>query len=270
MNISEFTYVPFWGKFLDQLAKAAIREPWGTDYSYLRTYCEANFELAYDQGLIYEDIEKRFAIWRVGHLVTSDGTPIYAYLVRNNLDGKQPYVLVTALWSHRLVVKYRSEKGQIEERIPVQPPPNEPRYLIPAYQPEYRIEYAWDHFLSEHFPRLRDALPGLSQRTLYVSVFGATELAHRLHRQNAVPQYHRGRYQYLLPLYITHDNMAGKPDLVAALEEDSDRSVYVVRTLLEPEMAYANARCVATNISQFRSWVEDAPKLPDNAEAAAR
>ncbi|MEW6048413.1 MAG: nucleotidyl transferase AbiEii/AbiGii toxin family protein, partial [Bacillota bacterium] len=126
--------------------------------------------------------------------------------------------------------------GGEEERILIDNPPRAPDYRFPEYHPEYKIEYQWAHFLEEHESRMKQYVPEIvNPRTLYVAVFGATELSHRLQR-HAVPQYYRGRYQWLLPLYITRSDLS-RPDLVAALEEDSDRGVYVARTLLPPEAA---------------------------------
>lgn len=83
------------------------------------------------------------------------------------------------------------------------------------------------------------------------------ELSHRLHQDVAVPQYHHERgYQWLLPLYITHDDHSKRPDLVTTLSEDQNRQVYIARTLLTPPMAYPNARSVCISRVQISSWVE--------------
>jgi hypothetical protein len=256
MYLFQFAFVPPQSNWLEQIARAAVPEQWGKDNSYLQTYCEANFEIAYDQNLIYTDPQERVAVWRVGHLTTAEGTPIYALFVKNRNENRQPYVLKTVKWSYNLVVNYSVDRDAPEEKIPVPSPPKEPNYKIPDYQQSYKIEYNWDHFLQEHKTRMEERLPGISERVLYLSIFGAVELSHRLYRLYAVPQYYKGRYQYLLPLYITHDNHSGRPDLIATLDEDADRHVYFVRTLLPPEWAYPNARAIATNMAQIRSWLE--------------
>lgn len=269
MRLFDFAFVPPQLNYLDQIANLAVRENWGENYSYLRDYCDYNIEIAVAQNLIYRDPPAdRFAIWRIGHLVTNDGTPLYAFFAKNSVRGKQDYVLLSIQATHNVVFYYRLSRNGPQERIPILTPPKEPRYEIPDYQPTYRIEYDWAHFLVDHRDRLEKDLPGVrGDRLLYLAIFGAVELAHRLHKLNAVPQYFRGRYQYLLPLYITHDHFNKRPDEIAALQEDRDRGVYRVETLLPPSYAYANARAIATNIAQFRSWIDEEPASSTDAGA---
>ncbi len=259
-------------KHFERIAETAVQEDWGPNYSYLQSYCYLNFEIAYAQNLLYIDAEQRFAVWRIGHLVTDDGTPIYALFFENSLQERQPFKLVSILATHNLVINYRPERNGRAERIHIATPPAPPKYQIPAYQPQYRIEYNWEHYFREHRLRMEECLPNIPERLRYLGVFGAVELAHRLHHLNAIPQFYNGNYQYLLPLYITHAHINKRPDIVAALREDRDRGVYTVPTLLLPEMAYANARAIATNIAQFRSWIDDvpAPTLPPEVSPPAR
>lgn len=254
MDLDDFAYFAEAG-WLANLGRMAMPENWGRDNRYLRVYCEANLSIAVNEGLLYQDPNGRFVVWRVGHLVTTDGLPIYMYFVKNVIENRQPWFYVGTLAARRLVIKYRPYGGGEEERILIDNPPRAPDYRYPEYHPEYKIEYQWAHFLEEHESRMKQYLPEIvNPRTLYVAIFGATELSHRLQR-HAVPQYYRGRYQWLLPLYITRSDLS-RPDLVAALEEDSDRGVYVARTLLPPEAAYGHARAVALSTRDIGSWAE--------------
>ncbi len=269
MRLRAFAYTPPTIDYLQQIVSKAVRENWGANNSYLRSYCETNFEIAAAQGLLYKDPKGRFAIWRIGHLVTNDGTPLFAFFAKNAQEGREPFVLITVRATHNLVYRYRPSPNAPEESILIAEPPKEPRYVIPEYQAGYRIEYDWEHFLRDHRTRLEELLPDVrGDRLLYLAIFGSVEIAHRLHKLNAVPQYHQGRYQYLLPLYITHDQFSRRPDLVAALDEDRDRHVYTVQTLLPPEWAYPNARSISLNIAQFRSWVDDQPSTTARPDPA--
>jgi len=182
---------------------------------------------------------------------------MYMHFSKNNLEERQPYKLEDIIAARHLVIRYR-ERGRPDfEEITVLDPPASPNYDIPEYHSNYSVEYNWDHYLHEHRSRLERKLNHIPEdRIKYLCVFGSVELAHRTGSMDAVPQFYRGRYQYVLPLYITHNDISKAPDYVMALDEDTARHVYVARTLLEPEMAYANARSVATSTAQFRSWIE--------------
>ncbi len=194
--------------------------------------------------------------WRVGHLTRFDGAPIFVLMERNHVEGKQPYFYKTVLWRRKLPpIRYKGASISVEQ------PPNPPIYAAPAYHPEYSIEYNWDHFLQDHWSRTKEHLPiaGGNQRVLYLCIFVAVELSHRLWQTTAVPQFYEGRFQHVLPLYVTHDNYSKRPDLVATLDADDDRQVYTVRTLLPPSWAYGQVRAISTNISGFASWIEPHP-----------
>ncbi len=261
MELKEFAWIRDPKAMCETIAKKAIQEKWGTKenpYAYLERYLQINFELAYAQKLIYYDPDGRFAVWRIGTLVTDDGTPIFAYFTKNTVEGKQPWFFVSILWGRKLTIRYRPPSKAEEELIPIPNLPQAPSYEPPSYHPEYMIEYNWEHFLEERRSRLKEYLPEIeNERLLYLAIFGAVELSHRLWQRLAVPQYHRGRYQWLLPLFITHADHSRKPNFVAPLDEDPERGVYIVRTLLPPEWAYPNARAISTNVSQFQSWIEE-------------
>ncbi|MDR0816449.1 MAG: DUF3825 domain-containing protein [Desulfovibrio sp.] len=256
MKLMEFAFIPqekdSTGRFerhswTKKLADMAITESWGQDNDYLNKYCVINFEIAYEQNLILENDNDEFAVWRIGHLTTSDGLPIYALFEKNSMEGKQPYYLKTFVRGSKIFFSKRDGT-----KISVDPTPEEPNYEIPKYDNKKIIQYNWDHYLSDRETRIKEILKINNERITYVSIFGAAELSHRLWRQCATPQYHNGRFQWLLPLYITQANYSARPDLVATLDEDGDN--YLLRTLLPPEWAYPQARAVAVNTAQFRSW----------------
>lgn len=265
MRLYDFAYVPALNDLLARIAQLAMREDWGDNLSFLRDYCFTNFDLASEQGLIWEDVEKRFAIWRIGTLVTNQGMSLYGYFARNDLENRQAYVLKTILpsWPNNLVIRYRSSWSGPEERILIPDPPNAPSYDPPPYQSHYAIDINWGHILLEHASRLREHLSGLSGRPLELCIFGSVQYSHRLAERLKVPQYYDGRYQWLLPLYITHENYHKAPDLVASLDSEDYPNTYVVKTVLAPEWAYSKARAIALNTAHLSTWLEGAAGDPE-------
>lgn len=259
MELFDFAYCPKEGEWLVRLAGLAVREYWGESNEYLLSYCSNNFEIAWEQKRVYIDPRERFAVFRCGHLLCADGTPIFLYFERNRLDNKQAFYLKAVIRSRNLVVRYRDQMTGIEEQIAV-PNPTEPVYNIPPYQPGFAIDLNPD-YEDEFEDRIEKQLGSIANpRVRHLSIFGATELAHRLWRQNAIPQYFRARYQYLLPLHILGDDPDRRPDLLVALEEDPDRMVYIARTILTPEMAWPNARSIAISTHGLRGWVTPPPR----------
>ncbi len=175
MKLWDFAYLQ--KDWLSYVAEYAIKENWGANHDYLQTYCQNNFEIAHNQGLILIDPEERFSIWRVGHLVSPDGVPIYVYFTKNQREGRQPFFLARVIATRNLVIRYRASRNAEEERITINHPPIEPRYEIPEYHPQHYIEYNWDHYLVEHKSRMDEQLPGVdNERVKYLSIFGAVRL----------------------------------------------------------------------------------------------
>ncbi len=270
MRLVQFAF--FSNDRLAELEALAAEEFWGDGngrpYATLNYYCEANFEIAYAQGCIYFDPAKQFAIWRVGTLISRDGLPLYAYFTKNTRDNRQEYRLnkfLVSNWDGSLAVPHIGVLRDL---------PREQNYdEMEKYQPDFRIQADdWGHLLREHQDRLRKALPRVEQpRVWQLILSGAFEEVHRLSRfaekiipqyfipkfrEFAPPPYHPGSFQYLAPLYINEQPDSDKaPDLVAPLERDGKRGVYVVKTLLPPEWAYRTARCVARDNTRLRPWI---------------
>lgn len=270
MRLVQFAF--FNNDRLAELEALAAEEFWGDGngrpYATLNYYCEANFEIAYAQGRIYFDSAKQCAIWRVGSLISRDGRPLYAYFTKNTRDNSQEYRLSKFLasnWDGSLAVPH---VGMLRDL------PREQDYdEMEKYQPDFRIQADdWGYLLRGHQDRLRKVLPRVDQpRVLQLILSGAFEEVHRLSRfaekiipqyfipkfrEFAPPPYHPGSFQHLAPLYINEQPDSDKaPDLVAPLERDSKRDVYVVKTLLPPEWAYRTARCVAKDNTRLRPWI---------------
>jgi hypothetical protein len=132
--------------------------------------------------------------------------------------------------------------------------PKAPKYKYPKYRSDYKLQFNFDHYLKDHESRVKSILPNLSPYQRFLILLGAISAAHRIAAQVAVPQWYRdknaeaGGYKWLLPLRFNDPDTSLRPDLVAALDPDDNNKEYLVRTLLPPEYAYANARAVISNI----------------------
>jgi hypothetical protein len=146
-----------------------------------------------------------------------------------------------------------------EEEFPENAPPA-PEYAPPPYHADYKLVYNFAHYLDDHEQRVEERFPKLTPHQRFLCIYAALELAHKRGTQAAVPQWYcdknadEGSFQWLLPLFITSENLSAKPDLVATLAPDEEFLEYNVRTLLPPEFAYGHARAVTGRDPQFRSW----------------
>jgi hypothetical protein len=124
------------------------------------------------------------------------------------------------------------------------------------------LQFNFNHYLQDHESRMAAMLPELNPYQRFLMVYGAIIAAHRIAAQVAVPQWFRdknaeaGGYKWLLPLRFHDPDTSEKPDFVAALDPDTESKEYLVRTILPPEWAYANARSIIANVdSKISNWV---------------
>lgn len=100
-------------------------------------------------------------------------------------------------------------------------------------------------------------IPLATRNALEGAMKNSIRLAQRSYRI-AVPQYHRGKIQLLLPLYLRD---SGRPDLALTLERYG--AWYRAATVLYPDWAYRHARLLARPNSEwlggFRAHTTDAP-----------
>jgi tetratricopeptide (TPR) repeat protein len=281
MRLSEFAFIRETDWRL--IAETAITEYWGdgnprNPYTSLKYYCEANFEIGHaQQGQLYQHPGGQFAVWRIGHLISKDGRPLYLYLTRNAREGNnQPYRYSQVLTANRdgsvpiptrLTPEQEKQLGELHSNGPV--------YPDATYHADYNIEIDMEHLVLEHTDRLRKVLPMLDGKTRVWELILASAIteahAFAAHRDMAVPQYFiprfgdrtlveypPGSYQQLLPLYLTtHIDLTTRPDLIAAVEANHTRGIYLVKTLLPPEWAYRTARCLAKDNARFKVWNQE-------------
>jgi hypothetical protein len=256
MKMSEFVWMPYSDNqddYRNFVANLAITENWGQDFRYLQDYVRDNFEIAYRQGKVKEESQKRYCLWRVGTLTTREGEPISILAAKNRLSGKQPYVFKFVFDRQRFTVRIDNEEF-------AETAPDVPQYDTPEYHQEYRLTYNFSHYLEDHESRVADRFPNLNAHQRFLCIYAALELAHRRAMQSAVPQWfcdHRateGEYQWLLPLHITSEDIDERPDFVAVLSPVDEFEEYNVPTIMPPQWAYGHARAVSGRDPQFRTW----------------
>lgn len=256
MKLNGFIWLPYSDDrddYRNYIASAAIDESWGQNLRYMYDYIRDNFEIAYKQGKVKEHDEKKFCLFRAGTLVTREGEPITILGTKNPQAGKEPYVYKTIFTRDRFVVRVGDE--EFPESAPAAP-----EYDPPAYHADFKLVFNFAHYLDDHEQRVEVRFPKLTPHQRFLCIYASLELAHKRGTQAAVSQWYcdrnadEGGYQWLLPLFITSENLSAKPDLIATLDPEKDYREYNVRTLLEPEYAYGHARAVSGRDPQFRSW----------------
>jgi len=114
-----------------------------------------------------------------------------------------------------------------------------------VYDVEKRLNPDWDHILQpdsstlERFPEKYRRDPALL-RTLLDGALKGLERRIRRNYKTAIPQFHRSRLQWLLPLCL---ETPAKADV--ALVVHPRGTMYVGETVLTLDQAYNNARLVA-------------------------
>jgi len=233
-SLFQFCFVP--GGRLSLLKELTLDEEWGVNNFVLLKYLAVHVRLA---------IEQRRYVWNgdqivltAGRLATPTGTPIYIGLIENANANENPWVLN---W-----VGERPSCPQLPEPSDLGP--------WPELRPSSEVVVAFD--LAAEDRRVR--LPGFSDLPLVAQIAALTGAVHwSLHRGLAVEQIHGGGRGYFVPVHLaSREDLTEAPDLVAPILVQGDR--LVVRTLLEPHVAYSPARAVVERWEQLPSWLLDA------------
>jgi len=237
-SLFRFSFVP--GGRLGLLRDLAVPEEWGQKEFVLLRYLAVHLRLAIEQERYVWNGDQ--IVLSAGRLTTPTGAPLYVGIVRNQTPGENPWVLN---W-----VGERPSSAELPE------PPHLGTW--PALHPGAEVVVACELDGDERRPgvdALVDALPGAPVVARIAALSGAVAWA--LHRGLAVRQIHGGGRGYFAPVYLrSREDLSVAPDLVAPLTTQGER--LVVRTLLEPYVAYAPARAVVERCEQLPAWVLDA------------
>lgn len=233
-SLRRFAFLP--DEKLGRLAADASPENWGKNNFALEKYLAVH--------IIWSILQERYTHssdqlnFAAGHLQSTNGTPLYLVFKRNDVPGKQPWVL------RHVGKQIAASNLPLPAKIP------EPPRLVSGAE----IIICDDHIFRGDNERVK-FLHGLPPITQICAVTGAIQWS--LHRALQVSYYHYGKISYLVPLYFSsRENLRLAPDLVAPVEVHSDR--LLVRTLLYPGFAYANARVTAERGDQLPAWLIDA------------
>jgi len=202
----------------------------------LLKYLAVHIRLSIEQGRYVWNGDQ--VVLTAGRLFSLKGVPLYIGLVRNSTPDENPWVL-----------NWVGERPSTAE-LP------EPADLgeWPVLDPRNEVVIACD-FASEE---RRAKLGSLAESALVVQSSAIAGAVHwSLHRNLAVRQIHGGGRGFFVPVYLSsRDDLTVAPELVAPIQVQSNR--LVVRTLLDPHVAYSPARAVVERWEQLQSWLLDA------------
>jgi hypothetical protein len=233
-SLFQFCFVP--GGRLSLLKELTPIEEWGINNFVLLKYLAVHIRLTIEQGRYVWNGDQ--IVLTAGRLFSVRGVPLYVGLVRNSTPDENPWVL-----------NWVGERPSTAE-LP------EPAELgdWPVLDPRSEVVIACDIGTDERRAKL-GALAESSAVVQNSAIAGAVHWA--LHRGLAVRQIHGGGRGYFVPVFLSsRDDLTVAPELVAPIQVQSNR--LVVRTLLEPSVAYSPARAVVERWEQIPSWLLDA------------
>jgi hypothetical protein len=221
---------------LEMLSNIALNENWGNELYVLEKYLAVHIPWSIEQQRYSTSDNQLFVT--AGHLQTRYGTPIYMVFEKNHNPGQQ------------LLYCVRCGSDVLAPELPRNPdipaPPVIPRGV--------EIIMLHEHILQDN----ADRVPFLGQTppvSQMCAVSGAIQWA--LNRGLQLPYWYFGKMNYLVPLYMqTRENIALAPDLIAPIQVNPDS--LIVRTVLLPQMPYANARVSVKRHDQLPHWMLDA------------
>jgi Domain of unknown function (DUF3825) len=240
-RLHHFAFVP--DNMLAKLATEALKEEWGTNNFVLRKYLAVHVPWAIEQGRYTLGEDQLYVT--AGHLQTRYGTPLFLVFQSIGESGKSPWRLVAA----------GSEISAPE--LPTAPE-------IPGAADIERgaeIVMLHDHILGQNSERVAflAQTPPVAQMC---AVAGAIQWS--LNRKLQLNNWYFGRMNYIVPVYLqSRENITRSPDVIAPIQVSPGN--LVVRTVLEPHMAYPNARVAVHRHDELPAWLLEA--WTDYAEA---
>ncbi|HAM50982.1 MAG TPA: hypothetical protein DCP92_09955, partial [Nitrospiraceae bacterium] len=214
-------------------SRAALDEDWGRDSYVLKGYLAFHVRRAIEQDAFC--ISGESIITTAGMLQTRYGTPLYLIFSPNNRPEINPYYLE--------FVGDNPRCGDLPQHPQL---PDWPMINMGA-----EIVIAYEHILGDNEARL-SYLGNITRVAQMCAISGAVQWS--LHRNLHIRQLYLGTPNFFVPLYLQNrENITSSPDLVAPIQVQKNH--LIVRTVLEPYMAYPWARIVATRHDQLPSWL---------------
>jgi hypothetical protein len=248
-NLFDLAYISALAAKLEELANLAEAEDWNyknTESTHLLPnlyhYIQGTYRRSAQQEKIEISSDAQFITWNTG-LVTANQEPIFALFDQNKILGQQPWHFMS--WcrrgQHDLVRFMRLPEMATYFDSPVS--------LVFDTGKEFRANV--EHIIEDNKERFPPPYNAMDNFQLQTFLKGAIDNARERVRRNyktAIPQFHRGRIQLLLPLCITS---ATKADLAIVAEDYG--TFYRASTCLTLDMAYSNARLLAR---PDRDWLQ--------------
>jgi len=241
-KVALFNFARHNDTWLTSISQVVKEEPWGS-LKPLELYLRANFEIAKQQGKVYEDEEKGIAIWRPGYLVNKVSDPVWLIYKANphKNRGKQPWIF------DRVHTGRHPLQSKDDLSVSYSPPEFNSDWNI------YISQRAIEHIMNHNQDRLKEVFGDLFKNEHLVFRVIYAEIRLKMKESNVIPQWYRGEYQFLMPLNLTKPS---KVELTATLQPNPSTKQYDVRTLLYPNYAYAYARAVVKSYSSFVDWLK--------------
>jgi len=285
-RIFDYAKVANWDDRLEVLAGMAEKERWTyvavpdkSPLPVLDSYLRYTFLQAYSQGEIKET--DRFASFNTGLLTPGQEEIFAVFRVSDNFDASRPPGPTNKRWF--LTSWARSGDRMLTDFMAL--PRLATYWSTPVdlvFDPNLQVQLNLDHIIRENLDRFPQEIGGklgldgvptdltpdieeaageesvgdpanepafvvpiATRNALEGAMKHSIRLAQRSYRI-AVPQYHRGKIQLLLPLYFRDPR---RPDLALTLERHG--SWYRAATILYPDWAYRHARLLARPNSEW-------------------
>ena len=236
--IKEFAFLPDFADHLIELEELAEVENWEYQHTesdfprpILYAYIIHTFNRIEEEGKIAYATDDRAACFNTG-LVTPTQEPLFALFDENKIPDRQPWYFQGFIRKGDLRMTRFGELPEMANYI------DDPVEFI--YDPALELRKNTEHLIAENRERFPVEFDTFGDYQLQNMVSGAFDNAAQRVRRNfriAVPQYHRGRVQLLLPLCLRD---AASPDLAAVIERME--GYYRVATCLTLDQVYSNAR----------------------------
>jgi hypothetical protein len=244
--------------YLSRVVEVVKEEPWGRNYKILDLYLKANFEIARNQGKVYENDDRNVAFWRAGKLVNRNYDPVWMLYEKNKDETKQKWYFKGPHAGDSPI------DVDLDLELIYDPPPFNPNYRITIHEPA--IKHIFEKEVNRE--RLQAVFGELASNNhlVYRVVIGEIELKRK--QSIVLPQWYKGQYQFIMPLNLTNPTQV---DLVATLTPNVDKKLYEVNTLLLPHYAYPYVRSLVPSRESFANWMlmsDDDLQSDDEEETA--
>lgn len=247
-RLKQFAYLGSIPDRIDELAKIAEPESW--DFQYVKneynkpilySYLFHTFARIEEEDKIAQMKDGSQACFNTG-LVTPNQEPIFALFDKNKTD-KQPWYLQGFFRRGDFRLSKFPKLPSIAHYF------DDPTELIFDTHKDLRVNY--EHMIADNKERFPAPYNTYGDFQLQTNLRGAIENSKERVLRNykaAVPQYHKGRIQLLLPLCLSQP---GRADLAIVVERLD--GFYRAATCLTLDMAYNNARLLAR---PDRDWLQ--------------